>query len=352
MSAATRLQTAWLERGVIAWLLLPWAWLYFAALVVRKTLYRTGLKRTVEMPVPVIVVGNLIAGGAGKTPTVMALINRLREHGWTPAIVSRGYGRQSKHIVLVNRTTPATEAGDEPLLMHLRTGAPVVVASDRVAAAKMLLNQHPEVNMLITDDGLQHWRLARNAQIIVFDERGAGNGWLLPAGPLREPMPAQTPPHSLVLYNAPAPSTWLPGHVITRRLSGAVSLSEWWQGQPARPERLTTLRGRTVVAAAGVARAERFFEMLRILGLVVIELPLPDHHDFQTLPWPAGTADVIVTEKDAVKLAPGRIEGSAVWVATLDFAFPPPFELELLGMLPAAPRTPIERNDNHGHPTA
>ena len=194
MSFAQKLQEAWLWRGPLARALLPLSWLYGAVVALRRGLFRTGLLRATRLPVPVVVVGNLIAGGAGKTPTTLALVSLLREQGWTPGIVSRGHGREGAGLYEVTRDSSALHSGDEPLLLHLRSGAPMVVGADRVAAARTLLQRHPEVDLLLSDDGLQHLRLARDVEVIVFDERGAGNGWLLPAGPLREPVPAAAPP--------------------------------------------------------------------------------------------------------------------------------------------------------------
>jgi tetraacyldisaccharide 4'-kinase len=313
------------------------SWLYRLIIALRRASYRTGLLRTHRLPVPVIVVGNLIVGGAGKTPTTMAVIEMLKQRGRTPGIISRGYGRSQETALLVRRDMPASAAGDEPLLMHLRTAAPVAVGADRVAAARVLLGAHPEVDVLVSDDGLQHWRLARDAQVIVFDERGGGNGWVLPAGPLREPVPRSVPPRSVVLYNATRASTPLAGHLASRRLAGLASLADWWAGRPATLAPVRELQGRTVLAAAGMARPQRYFEMLRALGLSLDTLPLPDHHPYTTLPWPATTADVIVTEKDAVKLRPDATGATRVWVATLDFEIDAAFAEQLQQWLPPAP---------------
>jgi tetraacyldisaccharide 4'-kinase len=202
-----------------------------------------------------------------------------------------------------------------------------------VAAAQLLLGAHPDLTVLVSDDGLQHRRLARDAQVIVFDERGGGNGWLLPAGPLREPVPAAVPPRSLVVYNASRPSTHLPGHLAERRLRCLAPLADWWAGHPATRAAFAALHGRRVVAAAGMARPQRFFDMLRAEGLQIDELPLADHHPFTTLPWPANATDVIVTEKDAVKLRPERMGTTRVWVATLDFEIDAAIASQLLPWL-------------------
>ena len=320
-----RLAAIWLERGPLARALWPLSLLYGLLWHGRLALYRARVLRTTRLQVPVLVVGNLIAGGAGKTPTVIATVALLRRAGWTPGVVSRGYGRRDNGLRHVAATSDAPEVGDEPLLIHLRTGAPVAVGRDRGAAGQALLRRHPEVDVVVSDDGLQHLALERDASVLVFDERGAGNGWLLPAGPLREPLPALAPPTSVVLYNARRATTALAGHLASRRLAGAVALDDWWRGATASPALLQGLAGRPVVAVAGLARPERFFAMLREARLLVTPLPLPDHHDFASLPWPAATADVLLTEKDAVKLRPQRLRAMAggaatrVWVVALDF---------------------------------
>jgi tetraacyldisaccharide 4'-kinase len=292
------------------------------------------------LPVPVIVVGNVIVGGAGKTPTVIALAARLRDWGFTPGIVSRGHGRSDAEALLLDASTPRAAAtpaafGDEPLLMHRRTGAPVAVARRRRDAAERLLAAHPRVDVLIADDGLQHHALPRDIELVVFDGRGIGNGWPLPAGPLREradaiwPTGPGTPPR-FVLVNGrwpDPPARALPAPAertfeAVRALGGAVALADWARGAPATRQALLALRGRPVLAAAGIGDPERFFAMLEAEGLAIGRLPLPDHAALDALPWPADTPDVIVTEKDAVKLAPHQPSRSRVWVATLDFGLP------------------------------
>lgn len=315
----------WARRGPLAWLLRPLSALYGAALRWDRWRHRTGRLPVERLPVPVVVVGNLIAGGAGKTPTVIATVQALQARGWRPGVISRGYGRRATaaDIASVTRDQPASEVGDEPLLVHLRTGVPVSVGRDRPAAGRQLLARAPEVDVLVSDDGLQHHRLARDVSVIVFDDRGVGNGWLLPAGPLREPMPSVPPAGAIVLYNAERASTSWPGHTVQRRLGGAVALADWWQGRPADAATLDALRGRPVVAACGLAHPRRYFHMLRAAGLQVAELPLPDHVAYDLLPWPADATDVAVTEKDAVKLDPQRVAGERpglrVWVVALDF---------------------------------
>jgi tetraacyldisaccharide 4'-kinase len=326
---ADRLQREWLSGGLLSVALLPLSGVYRALLALRKLAYRAGLKQVESLPVPVIVVGNWIVGGAGKTPTTLALLELLRARGLRAGVVSRGYGREANSVRLVTRVSTAREVGDEPLLIHLRSGVPVAVGRDRVAAARSLLAAEPGLQLLVSDDGLQHWRLPRDLSLLVFDERGLGNGRLLPAGPLRQP-PLPLAGDQLVVYNAPQPSTALPGFVAQRRLAGAVTLADWWAGRPAQMDTLLALREHSgLLAVAGLARPQRFFDMLAGLGLQLDTLALPDHADFATLPWPPDAAGVVLTEKDAVKLPPARVGTLPVWVVALDFSPGAGFEAAL-----------------------
>jgi tetraacyldisaccharide 4'-kinase len=331
---ADALQAAWWQDppNALARRLQPLCALYAALARLNKAI--TWPRR---LDVPVIVVGNLVVGGAGKTPTVIALVRLLRIYGWTPGVVSRGYGRRSRGLVQVHGDSSAAECGDEPLLIHLRTEAPVVVGRNRVAAARALRREHPTVDILISDDGLQHHRLARDAQVIVFDERGAGNGLLLPAGPLREPLPDVVVPNTLVLYNAWRPPITLPGWMSTRHLTGVLSLEDWRCGHAPLADSWRALHGRRVVAAAGIASPQRFFTQLQGEGVLFTPLPLPDHHDFIELPWPRGTADVVLTEKDAVKLAGRSFGGTRIWVAPLDLEFDLGFAAAIKRLFPNPP---------------
>ncbi|MBP8272506.1 MAG: tetraacyldisaccharide 4'-kinase, partial [Sphaerotilus sp.] len=248
MTPAARLEAIWQHGGPAQWALRPLGGLHGVLVGLRRWLYRQGWKATVRLPCPVIVVGNRVAGGAGKTPTTLALVGVLQQAGWRPGIVSRGHGSQTTAARPVHAHTPATEVGDEPLLMQRRSGVPVWVGRDRAAAAAALLAAHPDVNVLVCDDGLQHLRLGRTVEIVVFDARGAGNGWLLPAGPLREPIDAPAAaPQQFVLYNAARPSTALPGDCATRQLAGAVGLAAWWAGTAATRKQLADLRGQHVL---------------------------------------------------------------------------------------------------------
>lgn len=350
---AARLEREWYAQSgtLTPWLsslLQPLSWIYCGLNNLRTLLYRWGLKKIARLPVPVIVVGNWIAGGAGKTPTTLALIHLLHKQGLRVGVISRGYGRKNDDLRLIQEQSQASEVGDEPLLIHLRSRVPVAVGRDRVAAALALLHAHPELQVLISDDGLQHLRLPRDLAVLVFDERGLGNGRLLPSGPLRQTPRPQAKAKELVLYNAPRQSTPLPGHLAQRRLAGAVRLQDWWRGEPASQQALEDMRQRPqseLLATAGMAYPQRFFKMLSEQGLRFQTLPLADHYDFAELPWPASTPAVLLTEKDAVKLRPERCTGTEVWVVALDFHLDAAFEqalceqLQGLGLIASAQST-------------
>ena len=316
-----RLEASWWSQDdALPRLLAPAAWLYGLLWRLLSLAYGRGWLKRPKLAVPVVVVGNLIVGGAGKTPVVMETVRWLSDRGYTPGIVSRGYGRQDGGIVDVRPDSPPGHVGDEPLLLRVRTGVPVVVGRDRPAAAAELLRLHPRVDVIVSDDGAQHLALERDVTVYVFDERGVGNGRLLPAGPLREPMAKRPPLHSVVIYNATAPTTPWPGGTSRRELAGLVELGEWWRGgKPSRAPFEELRKQESVVAAAGIARPEPFFQMLEAEGLTLDRCPLPDHHDYRTMPWSGSDPHAIVTEKDAVKLKPERVIPTKVWVAALDF---------------------------------
>jgi tetraacyldisaccharide 4'-kinase len=295
------LQQAWLRRGATATALWPVSLLYRAVVSLRRSAYRAGLLRTTRINRPVIVVGNVVAGGAGKTPVVIALVNHLRRRGIPAGVISRGYGRATRDCREVRADSAAADSGDEPLLIARATGVPVVVAPRRAEAARALLDRHPDVQLIVCDDGLQHLALARDLEICVFDARGTGNGWLLPAGPLREPWPRAV---DFILH--PPERAMLGGLAIQRRLA-----SHAVDGDGRRIP-LASLRGQRATAMAAIAQPQRFFDMLR--GEAGIELSeciaLPDHADLSRWQPPAGV--LLCTEKDAVKLWPHHRQALAV----------------------------------------
>ncbi len=288
------LTRAWLQRGWLAWLLWPLSVLYGLLVHFRKSMYRLGWLAAERLPVPVLVVGNVVAGGAGKTPVVMAVVQHLQARGIRVGVISRGYGRRSQDCLEVLPASSVEDVGDEPALIKRRTSAPVFVARRRAEAGRALLASHPLVQVLVCDDGLQHLALQRDLEIGVFDDRGVGNGFLLPAGPLREPWPR---PLDLLLHTGQQPafagfraSRSLASHAL-RRDGSPVALADLTQGKP-------------LMALAAIAQPEAFFAMLRDRGLpLAATVALPDHHDFSQWSGNAeGACTVLCTEKDAVKL--------------------------------------------------
>lgn len=325
-SLHTTLPRLWLQRGPKVWPLLPLAWLYGALLGLRRLAFARGWLASGHPGLPVVVVGNVVAGGAGKTPTTLALVQHLRERGLQVGVVSRGYGRQDGGVREVRPDSLAHEVGDEPLLIAQRSGVPVWVGDSRLQAARALRQAHPEVQLLVCDDGLQHLALQRDLEICVMDERGAGNGWLLPAGPLREPWPRVV---DLLLYTdgrtLPAASAeTLSTHTFSAQRSLA---AEAINGHGER-RALAHWVGQPVNAVAGLARPEVFFDMLRAQGLTLAHTEaLPDHADFAHWRPPTTGHPLLCTEKDAVKLwrhhpqawaVPLRLAPEAGFLAAID----------------------------------
>jgi tetraacyldisaccharide 4'-kinase len=303
MSIAERLVTAWYAPRLtpLTASLAPLSVLFRGAVALRRELYRVGILRARRLPVPVVVVGNLTVGGSGKTPLTIALARALGERGWRPGIVSRGYGGAARAARAVNATSTADEVGDEPLLLA-RTGAPVWVGRDRVAAARALLKVHPDCDVIIADDGLQHYAMARNVEIAVIDaSRGFGNGLLLPAGPLRESVSRLEEVDAVVrLMNTPgAPATRISGRQSTMSLAGNVFVRV---DAPPIVATAASFRMAGVHAIAGIGNPERFFGHLRALGIDATCHAFPDHHRYTPadLALPRATA-ILMTEKDAVK---------------------------------------------------
>jgi len=310
----TRLAQEWRRRGPVAWALTPLAAVFGALTALRRAAYCNGWLKSVRVPVPVVVVGNVTVGGTGKTPTVIALVDALRTAGFTPGIVSRGYGAKVERPTPVTPSTPAHACGDEPLLIARRTGAPVWVSPDRVAAAQALIAAHREIDVIVSDDGLQHYRLERDVELVVFDHRLGGNGLLLPAGPLREPLSRR---RDATLINNPFERA-LPPWPNTFALA-VVPGDAWHLSNPALRRPLAQFANQRVAAAAGIGAPERFFAMVRAAGLAPRTLAFPDHHAFATNPFTDIEADaILVTEKDAVKL--GAWNDTRVWVVPVDAA--------------------------------
>ena len=308
---ASRLQQIWYRSTPPPLALRPLSWLFGLALQLRRAAYERGWCRSERLQRPIIVVGNLAVGGTGKTPLVIWLSARLRAEGLLPGIVLRGYGGAAARGASPLRVEPDSDpdvVGDEALLLRRRTGEPVAVCRQRVRAARLLLDAG--VNVIVSDDGLQHLAMARNFEIAVVDaERGFGNGYLLPAGPLREPRQRIDQVDAVVLNGAGAIDQALP-------LRGAFRMN--LVGDKLLPRgggdacALGSLAGQRVHAVAGIGNPQRFFSMLRAAGLIVVEHPFPDHHRYRGAEIQfADGLPVLMTEKDAVKCS--KLGGPDHW---------------------------------------
>ena len=311
MSVQAWLNRVWYERGSPPWWLLPLSLSYGAAAGARRYLYAKQLRKSTRVASPVVVVGNLSVGGTGKTPLVCWLVARLQELGFKPGVVTRGYGGSSESVCLVDSAADPSIVGDESLLIARRTGVPVAIGRDRPSAAQLLVNSGCDV--VVSDDGLQHYALARDCEIVVVDgERRFGNGWLLPAGPLRESEARLRRVDAVVVNGGGAP------------LEGALSMRlEAKDAMSLIGGAVKTLRefaGHSVHAVAGIGNPERFFNMLRGYGIEVVGHPLPDHARLQAadISFPDGRP-VLMTEKDAVKCA--AFAGAQHWYVPVTAKF-------------------------------
>lgn len=316
----------WFDGQLPPWPMRMLSALYGAVTGLRRGLYRRRWLRSHAVAVPVVVVGNLIAGGSGKTPMIIALVERLRAAGWTPGVASRGYGReQGGSPRWVDATTETRLGGDEPVLIAVRTGVRVRVDADRAAAARALADAGCDI--VLCDDGLQHYRLRRDVEIEVIDgRRRYGNGRLLPAGPLREPVDRGGRCDFRVLNTSSQPEA-------------APAFGEWpmllesGMAMPlagGRAQALAAFRGQRVHAVAGIGDPERFFAMLRGLGIAVVPHAFADHQPYRPQDLAFGSdLPILMTEKDAVKcmaFATPRMYSvpidarlpEAFWVALLD----------------------------------
>ncbi len=287
------IERRWQDWNAISILLLPLAGLFWLVAASRRLCYRLQLCRRHRLPVPVIVVGNITVGGTGKTPLVIWLVNYLKAAGWHPGVVARGYGgKASRWPQQVRADSDPVMVGDEPLLVAAGTGCPVCVGPDRVAAAQQLL-QHGQCDIIVSDDGLQHYRLARDVEIVVVDgQRRYGNGLPLPAGPLREPVKRAQRADWVIVQGEP-----LNGE---HRLQLSDAQIRPLRGGAAEP--LANWAGRSVHAVAGIGFPQRFFQTLADAGLQVSEHPYPDHHPFAAADLAFDDQrPVLMTAKDAVK---------------------------------------------------
>ncbi len=367
---ASLLARQWQRGGWLSTALRPLSALTAWAVARKRERYASGAKVAYRAPVPVVVIGNIFVGGTGKTPMVIATVENLRARGYTPGVVSRGYGvKVGPHPRVGLGDLEAARFGDEPALIARATGAPVSIHPKRARAAQALLRAHPRVDVIVSDDGLQHLALARDVEIVVQDQRGVGNRRLLPAGPLREPASRLadvdavvtnigTPEQSLTVSDTLAAHSrhegGLPG--VSDTASTLPRQVQMWLepglarhigGRATQP--LSAFAGKPrIAAAAGIGNPERFFTTLRAAGITLsATLPLPDHHDYATSPFQTLDADVIlVTAKDAIKC--GALNDPRLWEVPVQAAFSDPALFDWLADALRARKARPGRGQNGG----
>jgi tetraacyldisaccharide 4'-kinase len=312
----------WYRRGAIAWLLWPLSLIFLIGVCLRRLLYLLRIFKSRHPGIPVIIVGNLTVGGTGKTPLVIWIAEWLKSKGWSPAIVSRGYGARVDAPRAATVAADAAEVGDEPILLARRSGCPVWIGADRVQVAAVLRAQHRDVNVLVLDDGLQHYRMRRDLEIAVVDARDFGNGFLLPAGPLREPRWRLRTVNAVVSH-----ASAVQGYSMELQGDVAHRMTDARDRQP-----LKSFAGQKVHAVAGIGEPNRFFIHLGKAGIKVMPHPFPDHHRFSPRDLEFGdAAPVMLTEKDAVKLR--SVARPNWWVLPVSAKLDPAFGAWLLGKL-------------------
>ena len=348
----------WYEPHPLGVLLAPLGWLYGLFAVLRRGAYRAGLRRSWQVGRPVVVVGNLCVGGAGKTPLAIAVAKLLARQGVRAGIVCRGYGGSANRWPRQVRPDSDPErVGDEAVLLARRSGVPVASGPNRIAAARILVRRS-KCDVILSDDGLQHLRLARDVEIVVVDGmRGHGNGRCMPAGPLREPL-SRLASVDLVVVNGAAPEGedapgkegargGLPPRPDASGRGGAGEAEGVREDEPdmrlvagdavslldagvTRP--LDAFRDAPVHAVCGIGHAERFFRTLESHGLTIVRHPFPDHHPFreEEIRFP-GDTPVLMTEKDAVKCE--RFAGARHWCVPVEAVLSSTFETRLTALL-------------------
>lgn len=292
----------WSGNTKLYYLLFPFSLLYGCVVLIRRSLYKCGILKSWQAPIPVIVVGNLSVGGNGKTPLVIYLIEQLSARGYRVGVVSRGYGSHSNHYpLIVSEQISPYLAGDEPYLIYQRTHTPLAIAPKRVQAVKQLID-HYSLDIIISDDGLQHYALQRKIEIAVIDgQNGFGNGWWLPAGPMRETAKRLKSVDVIVINGKLHQSIALPNNIpaFKMRLQPAKAINVL-TGEQCEIKQLKHIQ-----ALAGIGYPERFFTMLQSMGIYIEkQYPFPDHHAFtrqQLIPLADETQVLLMTEKDAVK---------------------------------------------------
>ena len=284
----------WQQRSLVNRALLPLSWLYGGISAIRRQLLQLTLAPTDRLPVPVVIAGSINSGGAGKTPLAEALAIGLRERGRKPGLILRGHGGRRRLPHLIDRHDQPADCGDEALMLAAHLAMPVAIGRDRPAAGRVLLASHPETDVIISDDGLQHYRLGREVELVALGPKRLGNGWLLPAGPLREPPRRLRECDAVIIKDAPTEAhehslRLIP--IALRPLTGGSDL-DWAE-----------IKGRSITAVAGIGDPGSFFSTLIKAGLTVQhQLVFPDHHLFRSTDLASLPGELIVLSgKDAVK---------------------------------------------------
>ena len=309
------LQNHWYRITPLHLILIPISLVFRMLVALRRVLYRDRILASDQLLLPVIVVGNISVGGTGKTPLTLALAQQLIAHSWHPLIVSRGYKSTSHHPLHVDPGMTAQQAGDEPLLMARRNICPVWVGKDRVTAARAALQANPQCDVVLCDDGLQHYRLQRDVEIAVIDgERGLGNGWLLPAGPLREPVSRLRTVDAVVVNGGDAATgqyaMHLDGAVFNNLLDPGLTAAAADFNKPGNH------------AVAGIGHPQRYFQHLASLGISFTPHAFPDHHPYSSSDLAFADCNaILLTEKDAVKCA--GFADARYWVLRVDAKIDP-----------------------------
>ena len=304
------------ESSPYAYWLRPFSWLYKSLVIARRICYQIGLKKTIKFSVPIVVVGNITVGGTGKTPFVIGLTNWLKEQGFHPGIVSRGYGGKQSNLKVVTATSDPHRVGDEAVLIVKKTNCPMVVCSDRPLAVKKLLMDY-DCDIIVSDDGLQHYALGRNIEIAMVDsDRLFGNRFCLPAGPLREPMSRLKTVDFMVMHGE-----------TTQKNSMQLRHTALYQlKNPNNFFPMEVLKNKVIHAVAGIGAPHRFFQQLEKLDATVMAHPFPDHHRYQPSDFNFGDeAMIVMTEKDAVKCQ--SFDDQRLWCVTAEAVLSPEFLL-------------------------
>ncbi len=317
------LLTSWYQPHPIRWLLWPLSALYCSVIWCRKQAYHFGLFKQTKISVPIIVIGNISVGGTGKTPCVIWLAKQLKQAGYRPGIISRGYGSQAKNYP--QNVTPTSDpilVGDEPVIISRHTQCPMAISPNRVEAAEYLL-EHYDCNIIIADDGLQHTALGRDIEIIVVDdERLFGNGLCLPAGPLREPL-SRLKTVNFIVYNGGNSNKFN----MTLTQVNAINLLD-----PSITKTVADFSNEPVHAIAGIGHPERFFNQLSTSGLTIQSHPFSDHHHFQQRDLAfENAAAILMTEKDAVKCQAFATEN--MWFIAIEASISGKLEQKIINLL-------------------